>query len=162
MSEAIAGFESPAPSNPVDAAVAVVIRFTGSEVEVLWLRREARLSCGGGFYAFPSGRTEDEDARIEVLGANGPEATLRATAIRELFEETGLLLARGQSTLSSQARGEMRQALLNHGSSFVELLRQRSLTLSAGELRDAGRWITPEFLPLRFDASLRRKGRLTA
>ncbi len=45
MSEAIAGFESPAPSNPVDAAVAVVIRFTGSEVEVLWVRREARPGC---------------------------------------------------------------------------------------------------------------------
>jgi endoribonuclease LACTB2 len=152
MSEAIAGFPSPAPPNALDAAVAVVIRFTDSEVEVLWVRREARLSFGGGFYAFPGGRTEDEDARIEVLGANGLEATLRATAVRELFEETGLLLARGQSMLSPQARGEMRRGLLNHGSSFGELLRRRGLTLSAGELHDAGRWITPEFLPRRFDA----------
>src|SRR5216683_535695 len=152
MSEAIAGFKSPAPSEPLDAAVAVVIRFTSSEVEVLWVRREVRLSFGGGFYAFPGGRTESEDARIEVLGANGPGATLRATGIRELFEETGLLLARGQSTLSSQARDEMRRALLNHGSSFEELLQQRGLTLSAGELHEAGRWITPEFLPRRFDA----------
>src|SRR5258707_906452 len=151
MSEAIAGFKSPAPSEPLDAAVAVVIRFTSSEVGVLWGRREVRLSFGGGFYAFPGGRTESEDARIEVLGANGPGATLRATGIRELFEETGLLLARGQSTLSSQARDEMRRALLNHGSSFEELLQQRGLTLSAGELHEAGRGITPELPPRRFD-----------
>jgi len=69
-----------------------------------------------------------------------------------LFEETGLLLARGESKLSFQNRREMRRALLNNTASFMELLRERGLALSAPELHDAGRWITPEFLPRRFDA----------
>jgi glyoxylase-like metal-dependent hydrolase (beta-lactamase superfamily II)/8-oxo-dGTP pyrophosphatase MutT (NUDIX family) len=110
------------------------------------------MSFGGGFYAFPGGRCEAADARLEVLGASAGDAAFRASAIRELFEETGLLLARGGSTLAPQNLREMRRALLNNTASFMELLRERGLALSAPELHDAGRWITPEFLPRRFDA----------
>jgi len=152
VSEAIPGFEAPKPSTPRDAAVAVVIRKPGADLEVLWAHREGQLKFGGGFYAFPGGGWESADQQVPVLGGSGIEATLRVTAVRELFEETGILLADDAAQLPRSDRVEMRRALLNGTASFGELLRGHGLTLSAGALRSAGRWITPEFLPRRFDA----------
>ena len=152
MSEAIPGFEPPKPPTPRDAAVAVVIRKPGPGLEVLWARREGQLKFGGGFYAFPGGGCESADQRVPVLAASGIEASLRVTAARELFEETGILLADGASGLPQKTRAEMRRALLKGGASFAELLRAHGLILRADVLRFAGRWITPEFLPRRFDA----------
>jgi ribonuclease/clavin/mitogillin len=142
----------PAPpvSKPRDAAVAILYRPAGNGFELFWMRREAKLFAGG-FYAFPGGRVDAEDAHIPVAGAEGDAATFRVAAARELFEETGVLVARGASGLSPSALAQLREALLGKKQSFQALLTGNRLELAADDFLEAGRWITPPFLPVRFD-----------
>jgi endoribonuclease LACTB2 len=152
MSEAMPGMpEPPPPPAPRDAAVAVLVRPGAAGVEVFWLRREATLSFAAGFYAFPGGRVDAADAAVPVAGVQGEQATLRAAAARELFEETGVLRARGPSIAPALLR-EARAALLSGSRGFADVLTSFGLQLDAEDFPAAGRWVTPAFMPLRFDA----------
>jgi glyoxylase-like metal-dependent hydrolase (beta-lactamase superfamily II)/8-oxo-dGTP pyrophosphatase MutT (NUDIX family) len=153
MSERLPGLPSPPPPEPpVEAASIVPIRGTPDGVEAFWLRRDRRLSVAGGFYAFPGGQVDPDDAWIPVDGAEGLMAARRAAAARELFEETGLLLGAGAEQLGAQKLGSMRRALLEKEKTFKQLLHEHGLKLRADDFREAGRWITPPFMPRRFDA----------
>jgi ribonuclease/clavin/mitogillin len=119
---------------------------------IFWVRRGARLSFGGGMYAFPGGKLDEEDSRIPVAGAEGLDAALRVCATRELFEEAGILLADGAGRLPIEERADLRRRLLAGDLAFGALLESRGLSLRSSDLRPAGRWITPPFLSTRFDA----------
>jgi endoribonuclease LACTB2 len=152
MSEALPGMPEPPPSPaPRDAAVAVLVRPGAEGLEVFWLRREATVSFAAGFYAFPGGRVDAADAATPVAGVQGEEATLRAAAARELFEETGVLRARGPSAPDGRLR-EARAALLAGSRGFADILDALGLRLHAEDFPAAGRWVTPAFMPVRFDA----------
>jgi endoribonuclease LACTB2 len=152
MSEALPGMpEPPAPRPPRDAAVVVLVRPAEGGPEVFWLRRETTLSFAAGFYAFPGGRVDAADRRVAVEGAEGEQATWRAAAARELFEETGVLRARGPAP-SPAALREARAALLSGARPFADVLAALGVSLNAGDFLEAGRWVTPSFLPVRFDA----------
>ncbi|HZX40642.1 MAG TPA: NUDIX domain-containing protein, partial [Myxococcaceae bacterium] len=98
MSEAIPGMqEAPPPAEPRDAAVVVLVRMGPRGLETFWLRRERTVSFAAGFYAFPGGRVDAGDAEVPVEGAGPPDSRLVAAAARELFEETGVLAARGRT-----------------------------------------------------------------
>lgn len=151
MSEALAGVPAPpAPKPPRDASAVIVFRRVGGRVEVFWLEREQRLSFAGGFFAFPGGKVDAADAHVPVAGVTGEAASLLVTAARELFEETGLLVAQGAS-MPQPARDALRRRLLD-GAAFATLLQEAGLSLHAGDFASAGRWITPPYLQHRFDA----------
>ncbi|MBK7862083.1 MAG: MBL fold metallo-hydrolase [Archangiaceae bacterium] len=155
MSERIAGIELPElgpPATPRDAAAVVLYRKVGRSIEVFWIKREAKLAFAGGYYAFPGGKVDKADAGVPVEGATGVDAALRVAAARELLEETGVLVAQG--TISAADTESMRRALLDRESkaSFGELLAKHGLTLRAADWPEAGRWVTPPHLPVRFDA----------
>ena len=153
MSEAIAGIPpAPPPARPRDAAAVILWREGPEGREVFWVRRGEGLRFAGGFYAFPGGRLDDEDRRVPVPGLAGEEAALVAAASRELFEEAGVLLARGAERLDPAARDEGRRALLDGSLAFADLLFREGLALEPALLSPAGRWVTPEFFPVRFDA----------
>ncbi|HVE85495.1 MAG TPA: MBL fold metallo-hydrolase [Myxococcales bacterium] len=153
MSEMIPGMPAAPPAaRPRDAAAVVVYRQALGGPEVFWLRRETSLSFAGGFYAFPGGRVDAADAAIPVEGAEGQEAGLRVTAARELFEETGLLVAAGAEKVTAEYRAAARRALLERKETFAQILQRFDLKLQAKDFRAAGRWITPPFMPIRFDA----------
>jgi len=141
----------------------------GSGFEVYLLRRVAAMAFGG-MYAFPGGAVDAADAGA-VPGWAGPEPAewgrrlgcsperaqlvVRA-AIREVFEEAGVLLAGPDAdTVVGDVSGAEweadRRALLTGTLSFAELLRRRGLTIRADLLAAWSRWITPEFEPRRFD-----------
>src|SRR3954468_5850593 len=103
MSELLPGIPafSAAPAKTRDDSAVVMFRKAKSGVEVFWLKREKELKFAGGFYAFPGGRVDAADALVTVEGASGQEAALRAAAARELFEETGVLVAVGAEKLSA-------------------------------------------------------------
>ena len=153
MSQAFAGLPAPLPpAPPSDAAAVILWREGPTGREVFWVRRGDQLRFAGGFHAFPGGRVDALDALLPVPGRSGEEAALLAAACRELFEEAGVLLAQGADRLGRSALDEARRALLEHRASFAEILRGAGLALDPSLLEPAGRWVTPPFFPVRFDA----------
>ncbi len=152
MSEAIPGFSAPPPARVRDAAVVILYRRVGDGVETYWIKREATLTFAGGYYAFPGGRVDATDGTVPMEGALGPDLALKVAAARELFEETGVLLARGIERVTAEQLSTARRELLDRKASFSQLLARHGLTLRGADFQEAGRWITPAFLPVRFDA----------
>lgn len=153
MSEMLPGMlPPPPPATPRDAAAVLLYRQTSAGLEVFWIEREQHLRFAGGFRAFPGGRVDGDDARVLVEGATGLEATLVVTAARELFEETGVLKARGAEHLPPVDLDGLRRSLLDGTLGFAELLERSGYTLHAADFVPAGRWVTPPYLPGRFDA----------
>lgn len=136
------------------------------DLQVLLVKRHYEIDFAAGALVFPGGKTNEEDAAedwAELTDGDfhGPELAARIGAIREAFEETGVLLAR-----SSNDRGEGRPlvgaevalALEEHRgpidrreASFVELVRSNDLVLALDTLVYFGHWITPTMMPKRFD-----------
>lgn len=154
MSEPLAGmpvFELPVV--PLrDAAAVIVFRRVAAGAEVFWIKREKLLRFAGGFYAFPGGKVDKADREVPVEGATGEAAALIVTAARELLEETGLLKARTSRRIAPDEISTMRTELLEETVPFAKLLVRHQLTLHAADFVEAGRWATPPFLPVRFDA----------
>ncbi len=105
----------------------------------------------GGFHAFPGGQLDKEDSSITVTGCDGEEAVMRACAVREFFEETGVLLARGAERLSLKRIADKRRAMSESVKSFKQALEEDALEIACADFEPAGRWVTPHFAPRRFD-----------
>jgi glyoxylase-like metal-dependent hydrolase (beta-lactamase superfamily II)/8-oxo-dGTP pyrophosphatase MutT (NUDIX family) len=130
------------------AATVVLVRPDG---RVLWVRRGDQLRFAGGFYAFPGGRVDVADAAVPLANAghlDPDEQPCIAAAARELFEETGVLVVPG---ILRDERRALRQSLLD-GGSFADFLAARGLSVDARQFAPAGRWVTPDALPIRYDA----------
>lgn len=178
----------PAPRPPQPSASVVLWRRGSASspedaLEVYWVRRAETLAFMAGWYAFPGGGLSKADLGVPAEGApqglEGPPSTtelpaslhtgpeppapdlvpgLVACALRELFEETGVLLAKellpagSAGPVTSAARlTDLREKLLARDLSFNDLITELSVTLDASPLVFAGRWLTPPFAPLRFD-----------
>jgi 8-oxo-dGTP pyrophosphatase MutT (NUDIX family) len=139
-------------------------------VEVLLLRRTAAMRFAPGAYVFPGGSVDEADADQAIawrgpdpaevgarLGAS-PELAraLVCAAVRETFEESGVLLAGepdGPLPVPSGPSWEADRNALTVGSlTLAELLSRRGLAVRADLLVPWARWITPEAEPRRFDA----------
>lgn len=135
-----------------EAASVLLARSPGSG-EVFLVGRAPGLRFMGGFVAFPGGKVHGSDAALA-----GPDGLTpnHVAAVRELFEETGVLLAR-QEDGSFPAGGDgvraARTALLAEEASFAEVLGRLGLHLSRDDLTPAGQLVTPPFAPLRFDTA---------
>lgn len=160
------------------AATVVLLREPDTEAssaatpEVYLLKRSATMSFAGGRYAFPGGRVDPRDSDTSVAWA-GPSAEEWATrfecsvadaralvcaAVRETFEETGVLLAGPSvaSVVDSTTGDEWeadRHALETRELSLSALLARRSLVLRTDLLGAWSRWVTPEFEPRRYDTA---------
>ena len=143
---------------PKDAAAVVLVREragdseAASDPEVFWARRGRRLAFQPGFYAFPGGQRDETDAEVQVEHAADREtASMIACAARELFEELGVLAARGAEHLTRGQLSSVRDDLTSGRMTFAELLAHYGLRLDARDFTYAGRWVTPPFSPRRFD-----------
>jgi glyoxylase-like metal-dependent hydrolase (beta-lactamase superfamily II)/8-oxo-dGTP pyrophosphatase MutT (NUDIX family) len=146
----------PQPAVPKDAAAVVLVRAGDAEAapdpEVFWARRGRRMAFQPGFYAFPGGQRDEADAEVEVDHADDREtATMMACAARELFEELGVLAARGAERLTKGQLESVRDDLTSGRMTFAGLLAHYGLRLDARDFAYAGRWVTPPFSPRRFD-----------
>ncbi|HET9595991.1 MAG TPA: MBL fold metallo-hydrolase [Anaeromyxobacteraceae bacterium] len=152
MSELIPGLPpAPPPSEPRTASAVILWREGPRGREIFWVKRGGALRFAGGFQAFPGGRLDEGDARVPVPGFSGEAAALRACATREIFEETGVLLATGRRPPRAELEAA-RRALLAGGGDFGDLLARHGLAVDGARLHEAGRWITPPQFPLRYDA----------
>lgn len=167
--------------NKVPDAATVVLLRDGPEgaCEVFLMRRGRNQAFMGGACVFPGGRLELADADPELTGMAGgfspgeakrllqdgeiPEAAafgLWMAAIRETFEEAGVLLARDRggnvvdlSDEGTAARfGAYRADLHDHRLTLAELARREGLLYAPDLLIPYARWITPVIEPRRFDA----------
>jgi 8-oxo-dGTP pyrophosphatase MutT (NUDIX family) len=151
----------PAPAKP--AATAVLMRDAAGSTEVLLLRRHRSSGFVPGAYVFPGGRVDDADADPELLAwtrgvppAAAPAAYAFA-AIREVFEETGVLLAVDEPGApppdddEDPALGEWREALLVDRATLMDVLRATGRRLAADALVHIAHWITPVAEPRRYD-----------
>lgn len=155
---------------PAPSATVVLARAGNPVPEFLLVRRHARVAFGAS-HVFPGGLVEAQD-RAAQLRCESPSASeancslglgegaldYYSAAIRELFEETGVLLARDATgSLPAAASGhggepypKERLALLSGELSWPELLERHSLTLSADRLVYFAWWITPAARSARF------------
>jgi 8-oxo-dGTP pyrophosphatase MutT (NUDIX family) len=159
------------PVPPRDAATVMVLRSGAAGLEVYMLRRKSSMAFAPGAFVFPGGSVDARDAEEEVAWAgpdigewsrvlDAPPALARAlvcAAVRETFEESGVLLAgRSPDTVVADTTGQDweadRNALLDRSLSLAELLGRRRLVLRADLLRPWSRWITPAIEQRRFDA----------
>src|SRR5438067_8181909 len=146
----------------VRPAATVILHRQGPQgIEIFWVRRGEELRFAGGFYAFPGGRVDVADAALPLAGSEGlpaDEAACIAAAARELFEETGVLMAAGGERVPPDARKAAREALLRREAprakegAFADFLASHGLRIDARSFTSAGRWVTPPALPIRFDA----------
>ncbi len=139
-----------------DAAAVLLVRGTGTDLEVCLVERAPELRFFGGYLALPGGVRSEVDATLAGVGPNEPgagrgdDAELRWCAVRELFEETGvLLLAANAANADPARRRALREALLRGETApwraFAQDARLRP------DLRDVCRIRTPPFAPVRYD-----------
>ncbi len=123
-----------------------------SRPETFWVRRSEKLAFLGGFHAFPGGQRDASDAETFVANcADAETATMITCAARELFEETGVLVARGLEAMTKGQRVSLLDDLESKRMTFPALLEHFGLYLDARDFTFAGRWVTPPFSPRRFD-----------
>lgn len=158
------------PATPRDAATVVLLRQAAGGPEAYLIRRHTAMPFAAGMYAFPGGVVDprDYDPPVRWTGpppeqwaarlncGEGLAGALVCAAVRETFEESGVLLA-GTSeenvvadTTASDWEAD-RQALVAHDLAFAEFLLRRELTLRADLLAGWAHWTTPEFEPRRYD-----------
>ncbi len=137
------------------SAAIVVTRGAGSGLEVLLAERSANLAFFGGYWAFPGGAMEELDR-----GAGGEDADLARAALRELFEETGLCVARPGARPEAARLAVLRADLLAGGAPGVARSRGNVAAGAQGAWRElvasslvpprpVGRLTTPSFAPRR-------------
>ncbi len=141
-------------SKPKDAAAVILIRHKTDKTnpEVFWVQRSDKLAFLGGFYAFPGGQLDSTDSEATVLNCGDPQqAAMISCAARELFEELGVLLARGADLLTKGQRASLLDDLESGRMAWPALLKHYDLQLDANDYTFAGRWVTPPFSLRRFD-----------
>jgi 8-oxo-dGTP pyrophosphatase MutT (NUDIX family) len=165
------------PVRPSDAATVMLVRDEPAGMEVFMLRRNLNSDFVGGAYVFPGGKVDDAD-RTEDLsavcdgrtdeGASGVLGVERGglaywvAAIRECFEEAGVLLAFPRASderLVLSLADEMvasryrtyRAAVYGGTLRLVDLCQREGLYLDARRIHYFSHWITPEGAPRRYD-----------
>jgi glyoxylase-like metal-dependent hydrolase (beta-lactamase superfamily II)/8-oxo-dGTP pyrophosphatase MutT (NUDIX family) len=180
LAQLASGASLPAPRPPRASAAVVPWRLGSEGLEVFWVERSSELRFMGGWQAFPGGGLSRSDAGIELageprgldqgppdaaipewvsgvleLGAVAPRG-LVACAVRELFEETGLVPSSGARSASPPAAlldrlAAARTRLLAGEADFGAVVQGAELAVDPTLLTYAGRWLTPPLGPLRFD-----------
>jgi endoribonuclease LACTB2 len=135
---------------PKDAAAIILLK-DRPDPKVFWVKRSPKLQFMGGYHAFPGGQLDKEDSLVTVTGCEGEESLMRVCAVREFFEEAGVLLVRGADRLSLERIAAKRRAMTEGTKTFNQILNEDSLEIACSDFEPAGRWVTPAFAPRRFD-----------
>ncbi len=162
------------PVTAMPSATVTIVRDAPGGIEVLMMRRNLKSGFVPGMYVFPGGGLDDADLSFKnnnlcnclddavasaTLGVATGGLAYWAAAIREAFEESGLLLARNSAgkiiTLDearTAARFDEHRRQLNAGTvDFPALLQAEGLQLAADQLTYFAHWITPVSAPRRYD-----------
>jgi 8-oxo-dGTP pyrophosphatase MutT (NUDIX family) len=148
------------------AASTVVLLRPAAPIDVFLVRRSDSIAFMGGAHVFPGGRVDAVDHIDDVAAiADGAETVAarmtdvpiadaiaqHVAALRELFEEAGVLLAHPVTAASISRLAARRRELLSGKTSFPEIVRNEALRLALDELAYFAHWVTPEIETRRFD-----------
>jgi len=146
------------------------------DLQVFMMERHANNVFGPGMWVFPGGSVDNDDDSSAVqsvsihrsdqqasslLGLSKGGLAFYVAAIRESFEEAGILLALSREQLLQPDLSEPtaatrfqqhRDALNSREQGFVSILQEEDLVVDAGAMHYVARWITPPGSPRRFDA----------
>ena len=153
---------------PRDASTILLLRDSKSreEIEVFMMVRHYEIDFNSGALVFPGGSVDNNDREIIAHpdlysggeGLDESNLSFRIAAIRETFEESGILLARpkGSKELVDAKRAReietAHRSDLNEGKiTFLKVLTDNGMLLALDELVPYAHWITPEGMPKRFD-----------
>jgi 8-oxo-dGTP pyrophosphatase MutT (NUDIX family) len=155
--------------NPRPASTILLLRDSANrkgEIEVFMMVRHYEIDFNSGALVFPGGSVDAGDQAIIAnpalySGGEGLDASalsFRIAAIRETFEESGILLARPQGSKAlvdakraSEIEAASRAALCESKTTFLKVLTDNGMLLALDELVPYAHWITPEGMPKRFD-----------
>ncbi|WP_295656041.1 NUDIX hydrolase [uncultured Nocardioides sp.] len=157
------------PAEPRNAATVVLLRGSAAGPEVYLLRRRTSMAFAGGMCVFPGGGVDERDDDPALAWAGPPPAewatrlgveedlarALVCAAVRETFEESGVLLAGPDAgSVVSDTTGQEweadRAALESHDLALADLLVRRGLVLRTDLLGAWSGWLTPVFEPRRY------------
>jgi len=153
---------------PRPASTILLLRDSAArrEIEVFMMVRHYQIDFNSGALVFPGGSIDKGDSAIiarpelcsEGEGLDAQDLNFRIAAIRETFEESGILLARQKDakTLLDAERARAIEAatradLCGGKTTFLKVLADNHLRLALDELLPYAHWITPEGMPKRFD-----------
>ncbi len=151
------------PRAPIPSSTVMVIRDGVDGLEIFMLVRNRQVDFASGALVFPGGKndTQDGDAAWDVLApvsAQHPPRPYWVSALRETFEETGLLLAERvgnneEITAADAARitKDAQLAIARGERTFADLIATEGLRLATNRLVPFAHWITPPTMPKRFD-----------
>jgi endoribonuclease LACTB2 len=136
-------------ATPKDASA--IILLNSDETKVLWAQRNPKIAFLGGWHAFPGGKTDKIDSEIAVKNCEDSDLEkFIVSAVRELFEEVGVLLVRNGEKLTKGQRASLHDDLISGRSTFGEILAHWNLWIDAEDFAYTGFWTTPQFSPVRF------------
>ena len=164
--------ERGAAVRPLPAATVVLLRASATGPEVLLTRRPSSMAFAADMQVFPGGRVDAADAdpalaaRSAVDGADAAIAlggdldardalAVYIAAVRELFEEAGVLLGEardGGGSIPTRSVSLARSALVGGDATFAQVADELDLRLRTDLLTPLSRWVTPPVMPRRFDA----------
>jgi glyoxylase-like metal-dependent hydrolase (beta-lactamase superfamily II)/8-oxo-dGTP pyrophosphatase MutT (NUDIX family) len=162
------------PMVPRPAATLILVRDANSDMEVFMIRRTQSAAFMGGAHVFPGGGVDAADAAAELaayceglddieasrlLGVEQGGLAYWAAAMRECFEEAGLLLAHDSggeyADLNQPQRAQVfaqwRESVRAGRATLADLCREQQLRLAAGRLAYYSHWITQPGRPRRYD-----------
>ena len=156
----------PMIASPPPSATVMLLRDGDEGLEVFMVVRHQRSDVHGGALVFPGGRVDPEDHELAADASLFPQrddddaslAPMRVAAVRETFEECGVLFARprGESALLGAGRLRAietahRDAMVRGERSFRAILAAEDLVLAPEAMAYFAHWISPERSPKRFD-----------
>jgi len=149
--------------DPKPAATVVLMRDAESSLQVLLLKRHRSSGFVPGAYVFPGGRIDEADAdealaqQCQVPSRGNVPASYWFGAVREVFEETGVLLARtpvgewAPDASSSVRMEEWRLQLMGNSAHLADVLKAEGLQVVLDDVVYFAHWITPRVEPRRYD-----------
>lgn len=145
------------PALPRAAATVLLLRDSAAGIEVLMTRRSATASFAPGAYVFPGGHIDEADEAAKRIAARRStqsrvQRTQAIAAIREAFEELGILLAHHADGRAVSAEEVATMDRSNTaGTAFADQCAERGLVLDSDQVFTFAHWITDRDLPKRFD-----------
>jgi 8-oxo-dGTP pyrophosphatase MutT (NUDIX family) len=150
-------------ATPVASATILLLRGDHAALEVFMVVRHHQIDFASGALVFPGGKVDPQDgdpacaARCDGASDSPVTRAIQIAAIREAYEECGVLLARanGEDNLIAGERLATLEPFrdrINRGEvGFNDFLIQHDLRLACDQLVPFAHWITPEMMPKRFD-----------